>query len=85
MVDKGRTLTEADLDAITERLSFHQTVDAQRHAADHDWIHSMREMTTARKLFWDKMFEHAAKWGIISVLSALLYAIWLGIKTQVIK
>ncbi len=81
--ESERTLTQADLDALTERLSFHYAVEVQQHASDHDWIRSQRQAAQARKVFWDKMFEHAVKWGILSLLSATFYAIWLGFKTQI--
>lgn len=33
-----------------------------------------------RAEFWERMAEHAAKWGMVSILTGVFYAIWLGSK-----
>jgi len=79
---RRRTLTDADLDALTERLASSYQEQIEQHSDDHMWVRAQRDAANARARFWNKMFEHAVKWGILSGLSAAAYALWLGIKEQ---
>ena len=42
---------------------------------------TLREKKSAE--FWERMREHAAKWGMISLISGAFYAMWLGGKAIV--
>ena len=47
------------------------------------YLESATERERRRGEFWERMGEHAAKWGMISLLTGAFYAIWLGCKAIV--
>ena len=47
------------------------------------YLESATQREKKRAEFWERMGEHAAKWGMISIISGAFYAIYLGAKTIV--
>ena len=70
-------------DAIKAALIGQYGLSAEEHARQHNWISAQIKHDEARAAFWDKMREHVARWGMISLLSAGGYALWLGVKSIV--
>lgn len=83
-VHKESIVKEADVEhlavAIARALQQARSVSDSEHYDHHVWISNQIERDRERKVFWQKMNEHAAKWGMISVLSFGFYALWLGIR-----
>lgn len=48
------------------------------HEAHHRWIEEQIQRDKWKTLFWQKMALHVAKWGSVSLLSAIGYAAYLG-------
>ena len=70
------TRWKSDVDVKLDRLvRFVEKYDSYLYAATN------RERKSAE--FWDRMKEHAAKWGMISIISGAFYAMYLGAKTIV--
>lgn len=69
--------------AIAQALQQARSVSDSEHYDHHVWISSQIEREKASKAFWEKMSEHAAKWGMISVLSFAFYALWIGLRAIV--
>ena len=84
-------MTEAQLDAICERLSIAmvsalqqaRSVSDSEHYDHHLWVTKRIKREQARIVFWEAMFEHTVKWGVVSVVSAMFYAFWLYIKVEI--
>lgn len=68
--------------AIAKALQQARSVSDSEHYDHHRWITKQIQAEERRAEFWRHMAEHAAKWGAISVLSALFYALWLGIRQE---
>ena len=47
------------------------------------YLESATRREKKRAEFWERMGEHAAKWGMISLLTGAFYALYLGAKTMV--
>lgn len=73
---------EADLiaTAMVRALQQARSVSDSEHFDHHRWISEKIKTEQWRAQFWKQMVEHVAKWGVISVISALVYAFWLGFK-----
>lgn len=65
--------------AIAKALQAARSVSDSEHYDHHVWITSQIERDKSSKAFWEKMLEHASKWGMISLLSFAFYALWLGV------
>lgn len=76
------TEEEANLLAqkFAEKLQQARSVSDSVHFDHHMWLTERIAEDKARRVFWERMTEHVVKWGIISVLSALFYALYLGVK-----
>lgn len=66
--------------AFAEALQQARSVSDSEHFDHHKWITARIEKEGARRLFWDEMTKHVVKWGVIGVVSGLLYALYLGIR-----
>lgn len=66
--------------AIAKALQQARSVSDSEHFDHHVWITERIKRDKASREFWEKMRDHVAKWGIISVLSFLFYALWLGMQ-----
>lgn len=66
--------------AIAKALQAARSVSDSEHYDHHKWITKKMKAEEARAEFWSAMADHVAKWGAISLVSALLFALWLGIK-----
>ena len=71
--------------AIAKALQQARSVSDSEHYDHHVWISGKIERDKEARLFWEKMKEHAAKWGMLSVLSSLFYAAWLGMMQMMHK
>lgn len=66
--------------AIAKALQQARSVSDSEHFDHHSWISKKIKREEAMLKFWEQMREHAAKWGMVSVLSGIFYAIWLGVQ-----
>lgn len=64
--------------AIAKALQQARSVSDSEHYDHHVWITERINRERAWREFWEKMRDHVAKWGAVSVLSAIGYALWLG-------
>lgn len=67
--------------AIAKALQQARSVSDSEHYDHHVWISEKIKRERAWVEFWEKMIQHATKWGMISFFSAAFYAMWLGFKT----
>ena len=68
---------------FAEKLQQARSVSDSEHYDHHRWITAKIERENAWKGFWEDMQKHVAKWGMISVLTFMFYALWLGTKQAV--
>lgn len=68
--------------AIGKALQQARSVSDSEHYDHHKWITGKMKAEERRAEFWEKMLEHVTKLGMWSVITALGYACWLGIKQQ---
>ena len=47
------------------------------------YLESLTAREKRRQEFWEKMEDHVARWGAISILTGGMYALWLGAKELV--
>lgn len=77
-------MKEADAEilalALAKALQQARSVSDSEHYDHHRWISEKIERERVQREFWEKMREHALKWGMLSALSAVFYALWLGFK-----
>ena len=77
-------MEEADAEkiaiAIAKALQQARSVSDSEHYDHHRWITEKIRREQAWRIFWEKMGEHAAKWGMLSLLSFAFYAFYLGVK-----
>lgn len=77
-------MTPQDVDllaaAIARALQQARSVSDSEHFDHHKWITEKIKTEQWRAQFWKKMLEHVVKWGVISVISAGVYALWLGVR-----
>jgi len=75
-------MTEQDVEhlavAIAKALQSARSVSDSEHYDHHVWISGRIERDKQAKLFWEDMRRHVSKWGVVSVISGLFYAAWLG-------
>lgn len=64
--------------ALAKALQQARSVSDSEHYDHHVWITERINREKAWREFWEKMRDHVAKWGAVSVLSAIGYALWLG-------
>lgn len=79
-------ISEAEIEAIAlgvaRALQQARSVSDSEHYDHHKWITGKMKAEARRAEFWEKMAEHVAKWGAVSVISAIFYAAYLGFKDQ---
>ena len=83
-------ITEQQLEALCEKLSLamvnalqqSRSVSEAEHYDHHLWVSQRIERDRARTKFWQAMFEHVMKWGAVSVVSCVFYAVWLYLKHE---
>lgn len=66
--------------ALAKALQQARSVSDSEHYDHHVWITERINREKAWREFWEKMRDHVAKWGAVSVLSAIGYALWLGLQ-----
>lgn len=80
-------ITEADADMLAqkfaEKLQQSRSVSDSEHYDHHRWITARIERENAWKAFWEDMRRHVAKWGAISIISSIGYALYLGVKAVI--
>lgn len=70
--------------AIARALQQARSVSDSEHYDHHAWITERIKREKAWREFWERMRDHVAKWGAVSLISSLGYALWLGIE-QILK
>jgi hypothetical protein len=60
-------------------------LNPQRRREDHEWILKRRRHEEAKTAMYNALSLHLAKWGMVGVLSAVFYALWLAFKIQVMR
>lgn len=73
-------LTDQMALAMTRALQQARSVSDSEHFAHHVWITKQIEREQLRTEFWRQMLAHVAKWGVVSVVSATVFALYLGVK-----
>lgn len=77
-------ISEADAELLAlklaQALQQARSVSDSEHFDHHRFIAERIKEVEARSKFWGDMRAHAMKWGMISVLSGLFYALYLGVK-----
>jgi len=66
--------------AIAKALQQARSVSDSEHYDHHRWISARIERENAWRIFWEDMRKHVLKWGAISLISGIGYAVWLGVK-----
>lgn len=66
--------------ALLHALRESRSIPEAQHTDHHAWIAERIARERARRMFWCQMQAHVAKWGAVSVLTAIFYALWLGIE-----
>lgn len=66
--------------AVAKALQRERSISDAEHSDHHKWISGRIRLDEEQKKFWEDMRTHASKWGMISILSASFYALWLGIR-----
>lgn len=78
------TISEDDAEMLAqkfaEKLQQARSVSDSEHFDHHRWITEKIQREQSQRKFWDQMQEHAYRWGMLSVLSFIFYALWLGVK-----
>lgn len=76
------TTEEAEMLAqkFAEKLQQARSVSDSEHFDHHTWITEKIKREQAMRVFWEQMAEHVAKWGAITLITGMGYALWLGIK-----
>lgn len=62
-----------------------RSVSDSEHYDHHRWLTERIERDQARRLFWEEMQKHVAKWGSVAILSFIFYGIWLAAKEAIHK
>lgn len=70
--------------AVARAMQQARSVSDSEHFDHHQWISERINSEKARRRFYEALADHVAKWGAISIASAALYALYLGVR-QVLK
>lgn len=81
-------MRETELEIFTEKMAtkFAQKLQQARSVSDsehhdhHTWITEKIKHERAMKDFWQQMSAHVAKWGAITLITGMGYAMWLGVR-----
>ena len=80
-------ISEEDADMLAlklaQALQQSRSVSDSEHYDHHRWITAKIERENAWRNFWEDMRRHVAKWGAVSVISAVGYALFLGVKAAI--
>ncbi len=71
--------------AIAKALQQSRSVSDSEHYDHHMWIKGQIDLDKRRIAFWEDMKRHVTKWGAISIISAMLYALYLAAKQEILK
>lgn len=72
-------ITQAVLDALDRR----REISEAQHIEDHNFIRNLIHREERRGDFWRDLHSHVLKWGALSLLSVLGYALWIYIRQQI--
>ncbi len=84
-------MSESELEAVCEKLSHamvramqqSRSVSDSEHYDHHMWVSVHIEKEKRRIEFYTALLDHVLKWGSVSLLTGLFYAIWLFIKMEI--
>lgn len=65
---------------FAEKLQQARSVSDSEHYDHHRWITAKIARENAMRAFWEDMRKHVIKWGAVSLVSGIGYALWLGFK-----
>lgn len=71
-----RSLTDEDIDAICLRLTEFSGLSPQEHRDHHDALTAFIAAHKMRTEFWEKVKQQVGGWAVISIMSAIGYAVW---------
>lgn len=69
-------------DAVVAALDARRNVTDEEHAKHHLYIDLLIKREERRTEFWHELGRHVAKWGAISVLTAVFYGLWLVLQMK---
>jgi hypothetical protein len=83
-------MSESELEQVCEKLSFamvramqqSRSVSDSEHYDHHLWVTVHIEKEKQRTEFYNALLSHVVKWGSVSVLTAIFYAMWLALKSE---
>lgn len=80
----GTALTTQDAElialAVSRALQLARSVSDSEHFDHHQWISLKIKAELVRAEFWRQMLAHVARWGAVSIITALAFALYLGVK-----
>ena len=68
---------------VAKALQQARSVSDSEHYDHHKWISERIDSEKAKRQFWEEMRRHVFKWGMVSVISAGFYALYLGLRQEV--
>ena len=74
----SRSLTDEDIEAISNRLTEFSGLSQTEHREHHEALAAYIASQHRKALFWDKVMEQVGGWGIITSLGLIGYAVWHG-------
>lgn len=86
-------MTNENIEEICEKLSVamvkalqqSRSVSDSEHYDHHLWVQTHIEKEKTRTAFYKMMIDHVAKYGAISIVTGLFYAVWLFLKHELQK
>jgi hypothetical protein len=61
---------------LDEALAARARVDAETHRDHHDYVAALIERDRERAQMYRRIQEHIVQWGIIGVLSGIVWLVW---------
>jgi len=86
-------MSESELEQVCEKLSVamvralqqSRSVSDSEHYDHHMWVTVHIEKEKRRVEFYGALLSHVVKWGSVSILTAVFYAVWLSLKNELLR
>lgn len=83
-------MSESELEIVCEKLSVamvkalqqSRSVSDSEHYDHHLWVTTHIEKEKRMAEFYSALLSHVVKWGSVSILTGIFYALWLFLKTE---
>lgn len=83
-------MSEEELEVVCEKLSLamvkalqqSRSVSDSEHYDHHLWVTEHIEKEKRMAEFYGALLSHVVKWGSVSILTGIFYAVWLLIKSE---